>query len=352
MAQRIHVVGRTAAPARNAMRSSRTLSRTARFATLRILMASGSTFRMRGGLSGIHRGRNAELAALLCCVIAGALALWLLVRLIWALVPRGDAALEVAPARIADGGTSGPVPAQSIANWHLFGTSRFAPGASGAAPATTLSLILRGTFASSDPHTGIAVIAGADGNERAYSVGDEVTPGAHLSAVYPDRIVLRHEGVDESLKLPRDRNLAPGDIVKPTPATTSSRIANNAVAGASPIAAMQASTASNQAPAPADWQQTVARMRQNPAELMQRVQVVPVLDGGKLTGVRLSANGDPALMRQIGLMPGDVVTQVNGVAIDSYARAQEIVSHLGNSSSVNVIVLRDGKPVALTVSLQ
>lgn len=306
---------------------------------------------MLGRLSGIARGRYAEPAALLCCALFGALALWLLVRLAWALVPRSDAALELAPPRLA-AGAGGAAPAQSAANWHLFGAAR-SPIGGGAAPATTLSLILRGTFASTDAAAGIAVIADQSGDERAYSVGQEVTPGARLSAVYPDHIVLTHEGVEESLKLPRDRNLAPGEIVKPTPASATSRVTNNAMAVPTASGATQpAAAAAQTAQAPAGWQQTVARMRQNPTELMKRVQVVPVLDGGKLTGVRLSANGDAALIQQIGLLPGDVVTAVNGMPIDSFARGEEIMSNLSNSSSVHVTVLRDGKPIALTVGLQ
>ena len=308
---------------------------------------------MLGRLSGIDRGRYAEPAALLCCLLFGALALWLLVRLVWALVPRSDAALELAPPRLgSDAG--GAVPAQSAANWHLFGNAPNGPGAGNNAPATTLSLILRGTFAALDPRTGIAVIADPTNGERAYSVGQEVAPGTRLTAVYPDHIVLIHEGIEESLKLLRDRNLMPGDIVKPTPATATSRVVSNPIAGARTPAATQTTSSGAAQPAQAsgNWQQTVAQLRQNPDELMKRVQVVPVLDGGKLSGVRLSAGGDAALIERIGLLPGDVVTAVNGLPIDSFARGEEIMSNLKNSSSVHVTVLRDGKPIALTVGLQ
>lgn len=300
--------------------------------------------------SSIDRNRYSEPAAALACIAFAIVVVWLLVRLVWALVPRSDAALELAPPRLANT-AGGALPAQSVANWHLFGTSRATSAAGAAAPATTLSLILRGTFAASDSRTGIAVIAGQGGEERAYSVGQEVTPGARLTAVYPDHIVLTHDGVDESLTLPRDRNFAPGDIVRPTPATASSRGVHNPSAGLpSNFAAQTAATRSAQAPA--DWQQTVARMRDDPAELMKRLQVVPVLDGGKLTGVRLAANGDATLIQQIGLRPGDVVTAVNGTPIDSFARGEEIMSNLAKSSSVNATVVRDGKTISLTIGLQ
>ena len=60
---------------------------------------------------------------------------------------------------------------------------------------------------------------------------------------------------------------------------------------------------------------------------MQRVQIAPVLDDGKLSGVRVSASGaDAALLAQAGLQPGDVVTAVNGQRVDSIERGQQIAA--------------------------
>lgn len=298
-------------------------------------------------LPGIDRGRYAEPAALVCCIALGALALWLFVRLAWSLVPRGDAAFDSAPARF--GGATAPLPAQSIARWHLFGQTPPRPG-DDAGPATMLSLILRGTLAERDPAAGMAVIADAQGSERAYRVGDQVA-GARLAGVYPDHVVIAHAGTRETLKLPRDGNLAPADIVRPTPATVSSRGASQARAAA-PRSMPSAAAANHGVTAPADWRRTVERLRQDPAELARRVQIVPVITDGRLAGVRLSAGSDAGLMRQIGLRPGDIVTMVNGTPIDSVARGEQIMSSLGSSGPVRITVLRDGKPTALTVVLQ
>ncbi|MEO6689483.1 MAG: type II secretion system protein N [Dokdonella sp.] len=304
---------------------------------------------------GTDRTRYAEPAAAVCCAVLAALALWLLVRLLWALVPRGDDAFASAPVR-ADAVAAGTQPAQSIARWHLFGNAPLQSGTGASAPATTLSLILRGTLAENDPKAGMALIADPQNGERSIRVGEEVVPGARLSAVYSDRIVLEHEGAEEILRLPRDRNLAPADVVPLTPAKASSRTGSNAAIPANAASAFTpgaaAPTAGTNVKAPADWQQTVARLRQNPDELARRVQVVPVLDGGKLTGVRLSASGDAALISQIGLRAGDVITSVDGTPIDSFARGQEIMSKLSQASSVRVTVLRDGKPTDVTVGLQ
>ena len=300
---------------------------------------------MPTGFANIDR-RSFELAALASCAVFGALAVWLLVRLIWLLVPRGDAAFGDASARVGIG-DQGPAPAQSISKWHLFGNTPFTGSGSGAS-ATTLAMILRGTLADRDPTTGIAVIGDGERGERAFRAGEDVAAGVKLARVYPDHVVLLHEGVEETMKLTRDQNLAPADIVRPgSPINTrSNAMANGASASATSPGAAQTTRV------PPDVQQTIERLRQNPEELAKRVQIVPVLDGGRLTGVRLSAGTDMALMGRIGLRAGDIVTAVNGAPVDSIARGQQIIESLRTAASARVTVLRDGKPTDITISLK
>lgn len=291
------------------------------------------------------RARVSALAARACCAALAALALWLLLRLAAALWPHGDAAANVS----APDNVPAPAVPVSVSRFHFFGVAPPRPG-SGApgAPASTTGLILRGTLADGDAKAGVAVIDGAGDGERAFRVGEEVVGGVRLDAVYADHVVLSRGGAQETLRLTRDTNLDPGNVVRPTPAiakggTTATSKAVLPTGGhvAAPVAAST------------EWQRTVARLRDNPAELMQRVQVVPVIDGGKLAGVRVSASGaDAALLTQAGLQPGDVVTAVNGQRVDSLERGQQIVAGLTNASSVRVTVLRAGKPADVTVSLR
>lgn len=304
---------------------------------------------MPRGFANIDRRRSSELTALVACAALGALAVWLLVRLVWLLVPRSDAALETSSARVG-GGSNGPAPAMSVAKWHLFGNTPSRPGSGPQAPATTLAMILRGTLADRDPAAGIAVISDGERGERAYRVGEMIGSGVKLAAVYPDHVVLVHEGVEETLKLTRDQNLAPTDVVRP-----GQKLANRNAAAASStsVTTQPTSPGSTQnARAPSDLQQTIERLRQNPDELAKRVQIMPVLDGGKLTGVRVSAGTDTALMNQIGLRAGDVVTAVNGAPVDSLARGQQIIESLRKAASARVTVMRDGKPTEITISLK
>lgn len=306
---------------------------------------------MSGFGSAFDRNRHAQPAAFVLCAILGALVLWQLVRLVWAVVPRDDAALDTPPVRVPASAAAG-VGSQSIARWHLFGETPALPGSGPGAPATTLSLILRGTFAGSDPGNGIAVIADSGNGERAFRAGDDVLPGVRLKAVHPDHVVLGHDGVEETLALTRDSNLAPADVLRPTPAKVRSRTPAAAIdAGARP-GATETASAGVDIKAPPDWQQTVEHLRRNPAELMQRVQVVPVMDGNRISGMRLAATSDTALIRQIGLQPGDIVTAVDGRAVDSLASGQQIMASLGNAGSVRVTVLRGGQQTEISVGLK
>jgi general secretion pathway protein C len=302
----------------------------------------------------VDRDRAAGRAALAACAVLGALAVWLLVRLIWLLVPRGDAALDASAARV--GAAAGSAPAQSIAKWHLFGNT---PGATSGANATvsTTGMVLRGTLADRDPAAGIAVISGGggDGSERAFRAGEAVAGGIKLARVYPDRVILLRDGVEETLALTRDRNLEPGNVVRqPTPGGARSTSTNagtpQSIAAANAAAANAAAVRAAQAPP--DWQQTVDRLRQNPDELARRLQIVPVVDGGKLTGVRVAPGSDAALIGQIGLRSGDVVTAINGAPVDSLARGQQILESLRSASNARVTVLRDGKPTDVVISLK
>ena len=294
---------------------------------------------MRRGLASIDR-RSIEWTALATCAVLAALAVWLLARLIWILVPRGDvgdAALHVATGDAAAATTS-------IAKWQLVRNTPLAATASGAA---VQSLILRGTLADRDPAAGVAVIDAGEG-EQAYRAGEAISGGIKLARVYPDHAIVLRDGVEETLTLTRDTNLQPTEIVRQPGSARSARVA----APNAPPPQAAASGSSPTVHASPQLQQTIDRARQNPEEIAKRLQIVPVLDGGRVTGIRLSAGADASLMNQIGLRPGDVVTAVNGAPVDSIARGQQIVEGLRNASSARVTVLRDGRPTDITISLK
>ena len=286
--------------------------------------------------------RLSRLAALATCVIAGALCAWFLVRLIWQLIPHSiDAASPVqisAPTNVQTAATS-------IAQWHLFGNPQTIDLAARArnAPKTTLDLVLRGTFALSDPKQGIAIIADGPRGENSYNVGDAVA-GATLTEVYPDHVVLNHDGASESLPMARPDDHAaaattsaparvPGQASSVPPGyVPNARAPQNAAAAAGNPSALPHATA---------------------ADLARDVRFEPIFDNGHIAGARLSGSGAAAaLMNQVGLRPTDVVTAVNGTQLADVSNPQQIIDQLGNASSLQVTIQRDGHPATLTLNLR
>jgi S1-C subfamily serine protease len=61
---------------------------------------------------------------------------------------------------------------------------------------------------------------------------------------------------------------------------------------------------------------------------------------------------DSTLLTDAGLRAGDVLTEVNGVPIDSLATLIGLWPRLQTESAVNAVVLRNGHPVSLSVTLR
>lgn len=304
--------------------------------------------------------RVSLLGAMLACGLLALGCLWIAVKLVWLLVPTGGSDVDLAAPIAA---VTAPVGkgAVSVSKWHLFGNAGLTTAQlARSAPATQLQLQLRGTLAEADPRSGMAVIADPTSGERAYRVGDALPGGATLDGVYPDRVILLHEGVQETLGLPYDQ---PGAASTPAPAAGPNTARNTAPgtgmpsASAPTAAQIPVATPVFVAPQMAQGAVDFSRIQQqlgvsDPGELMRQISAQPVMENGRMTGVRLSGGPNAALIAQLGLQPTDVVTSINNVPLDSMGRATQVVDSLKNANRVTVTVNRDGKPVTLSVNIK
>jgi hypothetical protein len=81
-------------------------------------------------------------------------------------------------------------------------------------------------------------------------------------------------------------------------------------------------------------------------------RVLPVTDGGKLGGLRLAGVGESSLAAALNLRNADVISEVNGVHIES---ANTLLDLYGRIDQLNVVELdgtRAGKPLTLTLRLR
>ena len=258
-----------------------------------------------------------------------------LAQITWELLPAASQEPLVIPTRVGSASQSGAKSGQTniarISQWHLFGDAKKVVAQPAAkvidAPDTRLNLKLHGLLASSDPVAARAIIAGGKGAEEAYAVGDDLPGNAVLREIYADRVILEYRGRMETLRLPKDMPAA-------------GAVARNQVSQARGRGVRQAGTADNAVL----LRQYRDALINNPQSLMNLVNASPVNEkgSGKLKGYRIRPGKDRKLLGRFGLKSGDVVTGVNGVALNNPIKALEIMRDLSTATSVTLDVERNG----------
>jgi general secretion pathway protein C len=217
---------------------------------------------------------------------------------------------------------------QSVVSAHLFGVAAVDPAAQDPAnaPQSTANLVLAGTIATRDPKRGVAIISDG-GAAKVYSVGDNVG-GASLHSVYLDHVILDRAGVLETLLLPR--LLSPGMSAPP--------IVRRPGGDPRTVAAVD----------------NIRRMvQQDPGILDQVMRTVPSYDSaaGKLRGFRAYPGRNRQIFNKLGLKPGDLVTAINGTALDDPQRSQEVFNTIQTSDHVTVTIERSGQKQEITLNI-
>ena len=217
---------------------------------------------------------------------------------------------------------------QSVVSAHLFGIATADPSAQDPAnaPPSTSNLVLAGTIATQDPKRGVAIIIDG-GPSKVYSVGDNVG-GASLHSVYLDHVILDRGGALETLILPRV--VGPGMHARgPTRR-----------GGADPRTA-------------AAVENIRQLVQQDPSILDQVMRTVPSYDSaaGKLRGFRAYPGRNRQIFNKLGLKSGDLVTAINGTALDDPQRSQEVFNTIQSSDHVTVDVERGGQKQQITLNI-
>jgi general secretion pathway protein C len=217
------------------------------------------------------------------------------------------------------------VDVERIVSAHLFGVAG-APAAADADPnavaATRLNLVLAGTIAHADPKRGYAILGESAAGARVYSVGKTVAGGAKLHAVYPDRVILDRGGKLESLLLPKQFQGG----------------AASAAAGPAP------------APDPMLGQRLQEFAAQNPGAITEIIRPQPVFANGQQRGYRVYPGRNRQQFSRLGLMPGDLVTAINGTPLDDPARGMEILQSMNSATQVTVTVERNGQSTQVSIN--
>jgi general secretion pathway protein C len=258
---------------------------------------------------------------------------WQLARIVWMLMPGSDVGEQMIspPVQISRNSTTaaGSVDVQAIANTHIFGEADkvevvVVPQESYENLAETrLSLTLKGTIASPDEATSIAIISDSRNEEKVYVIKDTVAPGASLHAIYADRVILNRGGTLEVLNLPKEF---------PPSATPVRR-------NTSTIARATESTPSIQ-----------SVLTENVSKLADVIRPTPYYVAGQMEGFRVYPGRDRRQFAALGLRPGDLVKDIDGAALTNPAEATQIFQSLGDKDQVSVTVERNGQPQVIVLS--
>lgn len=277
---------------------------------------------------------NALLLVLLAHRLAG---------LTWALLPEPaqPAAAPPSSSAAAEGkpNDQGNPAYQRIAEWHLFGKPPPAAGQPKApvdAPETRLNLTLRGILYNDDPAQARVIIAPGNGPEEAYKIGDDLSGGARINAIYPDKVMLLRDGQYETLTLPEDQ-------------------VKGAATQSGPQSRRRPDEANSSLPT-GNTGQVLSKVRQqivdHPQQIQQYVRFRPYTRNGHYAGVRVTPGANPRLFNLTGLQPGDVITSVNNITLDNPDRGFQALEFLAQAQEVNLTVLRNGQPRNLTISFE
>ncbi|OQX13657.1 MAG: type II secretion system protein GspC [Thiothrix lacustris] len=313
--------------------------------------------------------RAPDYASLLLVILGG----FLLARLVWLLFPTEPAPLLTA----SDAGVVNTAPAKpnlgdTLAGYHLFGI--YQADSSKPAPTniqnTQLALKLQGVYAPPN-NSGYAVIE-ENAQQKAYAAGETIgNSGAVLEQILADHVLLRRNGLLEKLALPKPELSGGGnaaaegfadnppmdmpttDFTQPPPDIMPPEMFTPSEGAVPPPQAEQPPPIEPAAPEPSanlgDFRESVVN---NNMRLLEVASPQPYERDGKFLGFQLSPGSNVAMFNQLGLQPGDIVTAVNGTALENPAIAMRVLQEAATANQVNLNITRNGQEVSLPINFQ
>jgi general secretion pathway protein C len=270
------------------------------------------------------------------------------------------------PERAAESAAAEPVAAaqwtdrQAILDRNVFASATLAPEVQtrGDVPeeleATQLPLTLLGTAASQDPRFAWSAIQDRDQKTTLIlGIGGSIQDKATVVRIERQRVVLLEGGVhreltfDEEELTPRLASAAPAAATGPA-ARRAEAITKAQQRRAARLQrlAETAQPAEDSFQVPADQIQAAIA---NPAELFSQARILPKYEEGQMRGVQISQIKPGSLFEQMGLQEGDLVTEINGIPIDSPEQSARVLQEFSSGKPLNIGGIgADGQPRSFT----
>lgn len=215
-----------------------------------------------------------------------------------------------------------PAPKTELPVFTLFGRAEKNPQSSAhdesldQAPLSSLKLRITGLLASSDAARSIVIMA--KGNQQVSLMTGDSTPGneARIIAILRDRIIVNYRGRNEAILLADDGSMK---------------------------AAVAPDTALNS---------PLSKIRQQPQNILNYLNISPVMVNEQLSGYRLNPGKDPTLFRESGLHENDLAVALNGLDLRDRQQAQQALKQLPELSEITLTVEREGQRQDIYLALR
>lgn len=201
-------------------------------------------------------------------------------------------------------------------------------------PVSSLNLVLTGVIASDTG--GYALISVNGQTQEPFAVGQSVKDGAILYAVYPERVVIRRNGVLESLLLEETDNSSPPVAQAPVRLMPLNRSTS---VPAEPARETAGGTQGGSEEPVFMMPPEQAAARPSPPDIMKQATLMPSRDGG--VTVRLIQPG--SVYEKLKMRSGDVIKSINGQQINSPQDAFRLYQQMPNMGAVQIEIVRGGK---------
>jgi general secretion pathway protein C len=174
---------------------------------------------------------------------------------------------------------------------------------------------------------GRAAVLRSGGRTRVVGVGDAAF-GGRVTAIDDNRVAMDFDGTRIEVRL------------------------TVAAASAAPLPPAPVAAKADLAPRAMDRREIERRIGEESGRILAETTLVPAMESGRVAGFTITHMPEATLLTDAGLQAGDVLTEVNGVPIDSLATLIGLWPRMQTESAVRAIVLRNGQPVSLSVTLR
>jgi general secretion pathway protein C len=190
------------------------------------------------------------------------------------------------------------------------------------APPADLAAV--GIVASKDPSHSVVLLR-SGGRTRVVGIGESAF-GGRVTAVAADSVALEFEGGRTILRLSGDSARAAAAPAPSLPSDPGAHVLTR--------------------------RDVERRIGEEAPRILAETTLMPALDAGRVAGFTLTRVPENSLLTEAGLRAGDVLTQINDIPIDSMATLIGLWPKLQGQSTLTAVVLRNGQPVSLSVSLR